>query len=168
MATLAPPRHRSDVRAPASRSDLRPDVQAVRALAVLGVFVYHANPAFLTGGLIGVDVFFVLSGYLISSHLFAELDRTGSIALGRFWSRRARRLLPASLTVLAVTALGVALLVPESLRERFNRDITAAVFYSANWLFAAQSVDYFNQTDGVESPALHFWSLGVEEQLYAF
>ena len=168
MATLAPPRRGADLPRPTSRSDLRPDIQALRALAVVGVFVYHANPTVLTGGLVGVDVFFVLSGYLISSHLVAELDRTGSIALGRFWARRARRLLPASLTVLAATAVGVAVLVPASLRERFDDDITAAVLYCANWLFASQSVDYFSQADGVESPVLHFWSLGVEEQLYAF
>ncbi|MFC6236901.1 acyltransferase family protein [Longivirga aurantiaca] len=167
MAALAPPSRRAPVRA-STRSDLRPDLQAVRALAVLGVFVYHANPALLSGGLVGVDVFFVLSGYLISSHLFGELDRTGSIGLGRFWARRARRLLPASLTVLGVTAVAVAVLVPVSIRERFYSDITAAVFYSANWLFASQSVDYFSQASGVESPVLHFWSLGVEEQLYAF
>jgi peptidoglycan/LPS O-acetylase OafA/YrhL len=168
MATLAPPRPGGGLHAGGRRSDLRPDIQALRALAVLGVLVYHANPDYLGGGLIGVDVFFVLSGYLISTHLITELDRTGTIRLGRFWARRARRLLPASLTVIAVTAIGVALLAPESLRERFARDLTGAVLYCANWLFAAQSVDYFAQAEGIESPALHFWSLGVEEQLYAF
>lgn len=168
MATLAPSRRGSDLPRVTSRSGLRPDIQALRALAVVGVLVYHANPSLLSGGLVGVDVFFVLSGYLISTQLFTELDRTGSLALGRFWARRARRLLPASLAVLAVTAVGVAVLVPEALRQRFFGDITAAVFYCANWLFAAQSVDYFSQADGTESPVLHFWSLGVEEQLYAF
>lgn len=152
---------------PATRSDMRPDIQALRALAVLAVLVYHMKPELLTGGLVGVDIFFVLSGFLISSHLFGELARTGRISLRRFWARRARRLLPASLTVLAATAVGVALLVPEPLHERFFRDITGAVFYVANWLFAAQSVDYF-AIGGAESPVLHFWSLGVEEQLYVF
>lgn len=167
MAILAPPPRHDDVREAPARPGLRSDIQALRALAVLGVLVYHANPALLGGGLVGVDVFFVLSGYLISTQLVTELDRTGTVALGRFWARRARRLLPASLTVLAVTALGVVALVPQSLHQRFLGDITAAIFYCANWLFAAQSVDYFSQAEGGESPVLHFWSLGVEEQLYA-
>lgn len=168
MTVLARPARHDGVRESPGGPGIRPDIQALRALAVVGVLVYHANPSLLGGGLIGVDVFFVLSGYLISTQLFSELDRTGTLALGRFWARRARRLLPASLAVLAITAVGVAVLVPESLRQRFLGDITASVFYCANWLFAAQSVDYFQQADGVESPVLHFWSLGVEEQLYAF
>jgi peptidoglycan/LPS O-acetylase OafA/YrhL len=148
-----------------SKSPLRADLQALRALAVLGVLVYHMNPAWLTGGLVGVDVFFVLSGFLISSHLIGELYSKGKIELGKFWSRRARRLLPASMLVLAATAIGVITLVPESLKNIFFRDITAATLYGANWVFAADSTDYF-ANEGVESPVMHFWSLGVEEQFY--
>lgn len=148
-----------------SKSPLRADLQALRALAVLGVLVYHMNPAWLTGGLVGVDVFFVLSGFLISSHLIGELYSKGKIELAKFWSRRARRLLPASMLVLAVTAIGVITLVPESLKSIFFRDITAATLYGANWVFAADATDYF-ANEGVDSPVMHFWSLGVEEQFY--
>jgi peptidoglycan/LPS O-acetylase OafA/YrhL len=144
---------------------LRKDIQALRALAVMAVFVYHMRPNLLTGGFIGVDVFFVLSGFLISAHLFHEFERTGTLSLSKFWSRRAMRLLPASLTVLAVTAIGVWALAPQALQERFFRDISAASLYAANWVFAFDSVDYL-AAENSPSVVQHFWSLGVEEQLY--
>lgn len=144
---------------------IRTDIQALRALAVLAVFAYHVRPDYLTGGFVGVDVFFVLSGFLISSHLIAELADKGRIEFTKFWSRRAKRLLPASLTVLLVTAVAVWTIAPQALQERFFRDISAATLYVANWVFAFDSVDYL-AADNSPSVVQHFWSLGVEEQLY--
>ena len=144
---------------------MRKDIQALRALAVMAVFAYHMRPDYLPGGFAGVDVFFVLSGFLISSHLLTELRDHGSIRLAQFWSRRAKRLLPASLTVLMVTAVAVWVAAPQALQERFFRDIGAASLYVANWIFAFDSVDYL-AAENSPSVVQHFWSLGVEEQLY--
>ena len=132
---------------------------------MLGVFAYHLRPTALTGGFVGVDVFFVLSGFLISSHLFQEFSKTGSLNVFGFWARRARRLLPASFLVLIFSAVSVWLVAPTALQERFYRDIGAATFYFANWVFAADSIDYL-AADNSPSIVQHFWSLGVEEQLY--
>jgi peptidoglycan/LPS O-acetylase OafA/YrhL len=145
--------------------NLRRDIQALRALAVLAVFAYHLRPSALTGGFVGVDVFFVLSGFLISAHLFQEFSKTGSLNVVKFWARRARRLLPASFVVLVFSAVSVWLIAPTALQERFYRDIGAATFYVANWVFAADSIDYL-AADNSPSIVQHFWSLGVEEQLY--
>ena len=145
--------------------NLRKDIQALRALAVMAVFVYHLRPAALTGGFVGVDVFFVLSGFLISAHLFSEFAKTGKLNVLKFWARRAKRLLPASLVVLLLTAMSVWYIAPAALQERFYRDIGAATFYFANWVFAADSIDYL-AADNSPSIVQHFWSLGVEEQLY--
>jgi len=145
--------------------NLRKDIQALRALAVMAVFVYHLRPSALTGGFVGVDVFFVLSGFLISAHLFSEFAKTGKLNVLKFWARRAKRLLPASLVVLFFTAVSVWYFAPAALQERFYRDIGAATFYFANWVFAADSIDYL-AADNSPSIVQHFWSLGVEEQLY--
>lgn len=131
----------------------------------MAVFAYHMRPEYLTGGFVGVDVFFVLSGFLISSHLISELAEKGRISFSKFWSRRAKRLLPASLTVLVATGLAVWLIAPQALQARFFRDIAAATLYAANWVFAFDSVDYL-AADNSPSVVQHFWSLGVEEQLY--
>lgn len=150
-----------------AKTDIRLDIQALRAIAVIGVLIYHINPSWLSGGLIGVDVFFVLSGYLISAHLISELQKKGKIDFASFWARRVKRLLPASMTVLLVSLVGVLLLIPDSLKNVFYRDIIGATFYVANWIFAGDSSDYF-AADNAASPVLHFWSLGVEEQFYLF
>ena len=144
---------------------MRKDIQALRAFAVLAVFAYHMRPEWITGGFAGVDVFFVVSGFLISSHLLRELKESGSIRLLSFWSRRARRLLPASFTVLGFSALTVWFVAPQALQERFFRDISAASLYVANWVFASDSTDYLASQNS-PSIAQHFWSLGVEEQIY--
>ncbi|GAA3653127.1 acyltransferase family protein [Microbacterium marinilacus] len=149
----------------ARQQGFRPDIQALRALAVLSVLLYHLWPESLPGGFVGVDVFFVISGYLITSHLVRERERTGRIAVGRFWARRAARLLPASLLVLAVTALAVLAWAPRSLWERFVAEITASALYVQNWRLVADSVDYLAAEDSA-SPVQHFWTLSVEEQFY--
>nr|WP_254450849.1 acyltransferase family protein [Aeromicrobium stalagmiti] len=144
---------------------LRADIQALRALAVASVVVYHLWPDFLPGGFVGVDVFFVISGFLITDHLAREVDRTGAIGLRRFWAARARRLLPASLLVLLVTAVTVLVAVPRSLQERFFSEIIASALYVQNWKLAGDSVDYLG-ADNLPSASQHFWSLSVEEQFY--
>lgn len=156
-APPAPARH--------SGSGTRGDIQALRALAVGLVVVYHFWPHRLTGGFIGVDVFFAISGFLIVSHLLQEQQRTGRIALARFWARRARRLLPASLLVLAVTTLGTVALLPGAQLQQAFKEIVASTLYVQNWVLAADSVDYL-AADNSPSPVQHFWSLSTEEQFY--
>jgi peptidoglycan/LPS O-acetylase OafA/YrhL len=143
----------------------RPDIEGLRAVAIVAVLLCHAGVPFLAGGYVGVDVFFVISGFLITRLLVGELDRSGTISLRGFYARRAKRLLPLSAILLAaVGVLSLILLSP--LRDtEVAGDITASALYIANWHFAAQSVDYFAQ--GLEpSPVLHLWSLAIEEQFY--
>ncbi|MDN4478093.1 acyltransferase family protein [Demequina sp. SYSU T00039] len=146
-------------------ADFRPDIQALRAIAVGLVVVYHLWPHRLTGGYIGVDVFFVISGFLITSHLWREAAATGRIRLGRFWARRARRLLPSALLVLLATAVASWLLAPVTEVRGFLAEVAAATLYAENWFLAIAAVDY--QAIGhAASPVQHYWSLSVEEQFY--
>jgi len=141
------------------------EIQALRAFAVLAVLLYHLWPQRVTGGFVGVDVFFVVSGFLITLHLARELASTGTIALGRFWARRARRLLPASFLVLGVTAIATLAVVPSGYWQQFFREIGASALYIENWVLAADAVDYL-AAENLASPVQHYWSLGVEEQIY--
>ena len=143
----------------------RPDVEGLRAVAILLVVGYHAGLPFLPGGFIGVDVFFVISGFLITGLLLAEVTRSGHVSLARFWARRARRLLPAAVLVLVLTAAVSWLVVPQIDHGLVGGDIVAAAVYVSNLRFAAQATDYLGG-DRAPSPVLHFWSLGVEEQFY--
>ena len=152
-------------KAPRAKSTLRPEIQALRAVAVAVVVVYHLWPNTLAGGFVGVDVFFVISGFLITAHLMREADRTGRINLPKFWAKRIRRLLPASLIVLAASAVGVFLLVPQMYWTQFFQEIAASAVYAQNWVLAASSIDYL-AAENVASPVQHFWSLSVEEQFY--
>jgi peptidoglycan/LPS O-acetylase OafA/YrhL len=144
---------------------IRLDIQALRALAVLLVVVYHLWPAALPGGYIGVDMFFVISGYLITMHLLREVAKTGTVSVTHFWARRVRRLLPAALTVLAASLTAAVLWLPRSMWAQNLQEILASAFYVQNWALAANSVDYLAAEN---SPSLvqHFWSLSVEEQFY--
>ncbi|MBW9204494.1 acyltransferase [Mumia sp. zg.B17] len=144
----------------------RADIQALRAVAVTLVVVYHVWPSSLSGGFVGVDVFFVISGFLITSHLLRRPPRTGR-DLAVFWSRRIRRLLPASLLVLTCTLVASRLVAPETQWENTARQAGAAALYLANWLLASDSVDYL-AAENAATPVQHFWSLSVEEQFYAF
>lgn len=143
----------------------RPDIQALRAIAITAVVVNHLWPTRFSGGYVGVDVFFVISGFLITGHLFGEIARTGRIRLGRFYARRIRRLLPAALLVLAVTAGLVAAFLPYARWSRNAIEILASATYVENWTLAAMSVNYSALNDAA-SAAQHFWSLSVEEQFY--
>ena len=147
------------------KSSMRLDIQALRAIAVTAVVVFHVWPDALPGGFIGVDVFFVISGFLITQHLMKERDATGTIQLGRFWARRARRLLPAAFTVLAVTAVTAWLFLPLVRLDGLGRHVAGAALYVENWLLATDSVDYLAAAEP-PGPVQHFWSLSVEEQFY--
>lgn len=148
-----------------ARLAFRPEVQGLRALAVAFVVVYHFWPDALPGGFIGVDVFFVVSGFLITGQLVRELDGTGSISLARFWARRIRRLLPAASVVLAVSLVTMLAIVPRSLWQQTVVEIGASALYVENWVLAVGAVDYLG-ADSTPTLAQHFWSLSVEEQFY--
>ncbi|WP_062290147.1 acyltransferase family protein [Demequina phytophila] len=163
--TLSPARPRHSAARTRARSALRLDIQGLRALAVVLVVVYHLWPWRLTGGYVGVDVFFVISGFLITSHLVREAQETGTVRLGAFWARRARRLLPASLLVLGATLAAVWVWVPRALWEPFTREVTASAAYVENWVLASKAVDYL-AADDAPSPVQHYWSLAAEEQFY--
>lgn len=144
---------------------MRPEIQALRAIAVLSVLVYHLWPEHVTGGFVGVDVFFAISGFLITGQLLREADGARRIRLGRFWVRRARRLLPSSLVVLFATALATLAWVPQFRWQQFFSEIMASALYVQNWLLAQNATDYLAASN-VPSASQHFWSLSVEEQFY--
>ncbi|MBW2389558.1 MAG: acyltransferase family protein [Deltaproteobacteria bacterium] len=143
----------------------KPALDGLRAVAVLSVILYHVGVSWMPGGFLGVDVFFVLSGYLITSLLRLEQIETATIQLRVFWGRRLRRLVPALLAVLtAVVAYGSMLAEPSE-RERLASDGLSSLFYVSNWHFIARETSYFDQFNA-PSPLLHTWSLGIEEQWY--
>src|SRR5271163_408522 len=141
-----------------------PALDGVRALAVALVLADHGGIPGMAGGFIGVDVFFVLSGFLITSLLLDELGRSGRIDLANFWIRRARRLLPALVLMVLTVAVGRQFFSPEAI-SGLRDDAVAAFFWVANWVFVADKTDYFTQ-GAPASPLQHAWSLGVEEQYY--
>ncbi|MFJ2267604.1 SGNH hydrolase domain-containing protein [Streptomyces sp. NPDC087849] len=149
------------------RAGFRPDIEGLRAVAVLGVLAFHAAVPGLTGGFVGVDAFFVISGYLITGLLVREAVTTGRIRLGEFFSRRARRLLPSAAVVLGAVALAGAWLTVPLRRTDLEYDVVAAALSTANWRFVQQQTDYLAAGHD-QSPLLHFWSLAVEEQFYLF
>ena len=144
---------------------VRPEIQALRAIAVATVVVFHYWPELITGGYVGVDVFFAISGFLITAHLVREVDRTAKVSLPGFWARRARRILPAALLVLLFCAVATYFWVPLNLWEQFFGEIRASTLYVENWNLAAQAVDYLG-AENRPSPVQHYWSLSVEEQFY--
>lgn len=141
-----------------------PALDGLRALAVVAVIVYHLGYGWAPGGLLGVTVFFVLSGYLITSLLVAERIQTGRIQLGAFWMRRARRLLPAVVTVIVCTAL-LCMLFDQVLLTKMRPDVIPSLLFVNNWWQVFHEVSYFDAL-GAPSPLQHFWSLGIEEQFY--
>lgn len=149
----------------APRTPFRPDIEGLRAIAVVAVVLYHAGIPGVAGGYIGVDVFFVISGYLITGLLWREVSTTKTVALGHFYAARARRLLPAAATVGIVTAITAAVVLPPLQARRVFVDGIASMLYVGNYRFAAQGTDYM-VADLPPSPFQHYWSLGVEEQFY--
>ncbi|HPU13536.1 MAG TPA: acyltransferase family protein [Aeromicrobium sp.] len=146
---------------------IRPEIQGLRAIAVSAVVLYHLGLSAFSGGYVGVDVFFVISGFLITSHIARGLDRDGRLNLGAFWGRRARRLLPASLLVLAVCLVLTYFFIPATMWEQTFREIFASTFYVQNWALARDSVDY-SALGNTPTLVQHYWSLSVEEQFYVF
>lgn len=162
---------RAEVRASLDGSvggEFRPDVEGLRAIAVIAVVLFHMKVAGFEGGFVGVDVFFVVSGFLITQLLLRELETSGTVSLHDFWARRARRLLPASCLVLVVTVIASRFMLAPSMLRDVGRDAIAAGAFVINFVFANRLGDYFNAQLGdlTPSPLLHFWSLAVEEQFY--
>jgi peptidoglycan/LPS O-acetylase OafA/YrhL len=147
------------------RSDFRPDIQGLRALAVSMVVAYHLYPSLVPGGFAGVDVFFVISGFLITGHLWRGYQRDGQVRLLDFWGRRARRLVPAAALVLTVTWVIARLVLPPDRLADTAGQIRASALYFQNWQLAHEAVDYLT-SDNAATPVQHFWSLSVEEQFY--
>jgi peptidoglycan/LPS O-acetylase OafA/YrhL len=143
----------------------RKDIEGLRAIAVVVVLLYHCRFPIAAGGYVGVDVFFALSGFLMTGLLLAERTRTGGVAFRQFYARRVRRLLPASVLVLVLTTVAARLvLYPLEFRAAAN-DAAAAGAYVVNYRFAVEGADYLG-AQVAESPVLHYWSLSVEEQFY--
>jgi peptidoglycan/LPS O-acetylase OafA/YrhL len=155
---------RSGTPARAGRRPRRSGLDGVRALAVLAVMAFHEGLPGMPGGFLGVDVFFVLSGYLITDLLVAQFDRRGRLDLRGFWARRARRLLPALAVVLVTVTAAVTLFEPDQLTS-LRRALLGAVTFSSNWSQAVAHQSYFS-VFGPPPPLQHLWSLAVEEQFY--
>jgi peptidoglycan/LPS O-acetylase OafA/YrhL len=146
-----------------ARGERNDALDGLRLVAVAVVLAFHYQLPFAHGGFLGVDVFFVLSGYLITSILLSQVDQ-GRVRIAEFWTRRARRLVPALLPVVGALLVWGAVFAPSVLRDRLRGDIASTLFYFANWHFISTST-YF-ASDGTVSPLEHMWSLGVEEQFY--
>ena len=162
----APTSQRDDTsQQPLDRSHFRPDIEGLRAVAVVSVMLWHAGVPAVRGGFVGVDVFFVISGYLMTRLLVRELERRGRISFSGFYARRAKRLLPASAATLVGVSVATLLLLPGIRVGDVGRDVVASALYVVNWRLADSSVDYLASANA-PSPVLHFWSLAVEEQFY--
>ncbi|MGO1544322.1 MAG: acyltransferase family protein [Gulosibacter sp.] len=147
-----------------SGSSFRPDIQGLRAIAVGVVLLYHAGVPLFGGGFIGVDVFFVISGFLITGGLLRSSLETGRIHLADFYAKRVRRIIPAATVVLAFTALATLAILPVTRWQDIGNEIIGSAFYFANWVFAS-STNYLD-AENAASPVQHFWTLSVEEQFY--
>ena len=145
-----------------ARGPLRAEIQGLRAVAVGLVVVYHLRPELLPGGFVGVDVSPVISGFLITTHLYARPPRSWA-DLAAFWSRRARRLLPAALLVLTVTLVATRLMAPDTLWRTTACEVIASALYQQNWQLAVTPADYL-AAGNAASPVQHFWSVSVAEQ----
>jgi len=146
-------------------SEFRPEIQGLRAIAVCLVAVFHVWPLLVPGGYVGVDVFFVISGYLITGVLVREGERTGKIDLIAFYTRRARRLMPAAMLVLLLVSVLTPLWLPASQWIDAMAELVLSAFQLENWRLASKAVDYLAK-DSVPSPVQHYWSLSIEEQFY--
>ena len=143
----------------------RPALDGLRTVAVYLVVLFHSELTWMQGGFIGVDLFFVLSGFLVTNVMLAEHRTTGSIQLRRFYARRVRRLLPAALIAIVIICLLASVTEPRLVAMSFVNDARSSLLYVANWNFLGASTNYFAD-DVNKSPFLHFWSLAIEEQFY--
>jgi hypothetical protein len=149
---------------PAHHSNRFDALDGLRTVAVGLVVLFHVSVPHMAAGFLGVDMFFVLSGFLITSGLVGQFQRTGRISLGDFWGRRIKRLMPAALLVVCVVLIWAANFTLLHRRNNIAVDAWYTIFYLANWRFIDSS-SYF-ENDGTVSPLLHMWSLAVEEQFY--
>lgn len=140
-------------------------LDGLRAIAVIAIIIYHLNPKWLSGGFLGVDTFFIISGYLITSLLIHEYQQTGTIDLLHFWKKRIKRLLPAVLFLLSIVLIYTLLFEP-SIIKNVKQDTFAALFYVSNWWYIFHHVSYFDSFKVM--PLKHLWSLAIEEQFYVF
>ncbi|MCS5734125.1 acyltransferase family protein [Herbiconiux daphne] len=166
MKTVGPDAETTEIAAatPNARRAVRADIQGLRALAVVAVILNHVI-GWPAGGFAGVDVFFVISGFLITGLIVRDLDANGRVSLRRFYGKRLRRILPAAVTVLVATSVAAWFLFNRPRAVATLWDAVYSFFFVSNWHFAAEGTDYFHATDAV-SPLQHFWSLSVEEQFY--
>jgi peptidoglycan/LPS O-acetylase OafA/YrhL len=163
--SVSPPEERQDP--PAEQNTFRADIEGLRAVAVVAVVLFHASVPGLGGGYVGVDVFFVISGFLITGLLWREVSTSGSVRLRSFYGARARRLLPASAAVGIVTMIGATFLLPPLQAPTVLSDGIWSALYISNYRFMFEGVNYFSAANHLTpSPFLHYWSLGVEEQFY--
>ena len=146
------------------KQGFRPDIQGLRAISVLIVVLYHSGVTALSGGYVGVDVFFVISGFLISMHLLESLESSGRIHFAQFYARRARRILPAALSVAALSVIAAWIWMPPPLMSEVVKGAIATALYVPNILFAVEGTNYL--TEATPSLFQHYWSLGIEEQFY--
>jgi peptidoglycan/LPS O-acetylase OafA/YrhL len=152
--------------ADAAHPRVRADIQGLRAIAVASVVVFHFWPELLPGGFTGVDVFFVVSGFLITGQILRDVDRFGAFTFAaRFWAARVRRILPVALLVLGLVLVASWLLLPESQWPNLSQNVFASALSIENWLLARDAVDY-GAEGAAPSPVQHYWSLSVEEQFY--
>ena len=149
---------------PDGQRRFRPDIEGLRAVAVIAVVLSHASLG-LPGGYVGVDVFFVISGFLITRQLLEEAERRGRFSFAKFYARRVRRIVPAATLVTIATLVGAYFWAAPLRLGTIARDGLTAALFGVNWRFAAQGTDYF-QASGPPSPFQHYWSLSVEEQFY--
>ncbi|WP_026621348.1 peptidoglycan/LPS O-acetylase OafA/YrhL [Ensifer sp. WSM1721] len=149
----------------AASASFRPDIEGLRALAVCGVIAFHFGMTDLPGGFVGVDIFFVISGFLITRHLQQEIAKSGTVDLWRFYARRARRLLPAAFFVILVTLIFGYFVLAPSEQQFYSKGSLFASAYMINLWLIRWTVDYF-APDATSNPFIHFWSLSVEEQFY--
>lgn len=147
------------------RARFRPDIEGLRAIAVLTVLAFHASVPFFSGGFVGVDVFFVISGFLITGLLLVEMEETGRISLRDFFARRGRRILPSAAVVIVAIGFASWFIMPLLRARDVAIDMVSASLYVANWSFIRQGTDYLAASTD-HSPLLHYWSLAVEEQFY--
>ena len=147
------------------QNQIRTDIQGLRAIAVLLVLVFHVWPSAMTGGYVGVDVFFVISGFLITGLLVREFERSETISLRLFYARRIRRLLPAASATLLAIAIATTVWLPQAMWSDIGKEILASGFYVQNLLLVVRSVDYLALEEAA-SPVQHYWSLSIEEQFY--
>jgi peptidoglycan/LPS O-acetylase OafA/YrhL len=163
MTVSAQEHSRSDHRVPVGT--FRADIEGLRAVAILLVLAFHSGLSAFSGGFVGVDVFFVISGFLITSQLIGELGRQGRISLPAFYGRRARRILPAAGVVLVAAAAVTAIVAPQVHRKVIGGDIVASALYVVNWRIKNRLAS--GQLDDPQfTPVSHFWSLAIEEQFY--